>query len=319
MLRILIILNISILTFRISANCQPVSNTEAEAGEVLTIQPQWEIKFKNEDQRRSFKMLREFLKEKEAELDLLKKKLSKLESDEFGDETKPDTSINPKIRQDIKELNQLIEMKPKPTDSVKVAPRLLVAPELYRLIRYSDTHVYATIAQINAAIDEKKNFLEKNIADFRKYNSEKKILESNIKNVTSDITKCTQQIDSALAPEYQQQDFRKIISVCFSILIGLLVSIFFLIVYKRSDNSLSKDLLSGNGLQFITLFVLIIAVILFGILNILGSSELAAILSGISGYILGKGTQKDLTNIISSTMPPITNPNYSPTQKDNTQ
>jgi hypothetical protein len=58
---------------------------------------------------------------------------------------------------------------------------------------------------------------------------------------------------------------------------------------KKSGEDLSKELLGGNGLQFVTLFVLIIAVILFGILDILQGSELAAILAGISGYILGKG------------------------------
>lgn len=40
--------------------------------------------------------------------------------------------------------------------------------------------------------------------------------------------------------------------------------------------------------EFITLFVLIISIILFGILKILEGRELAAILSGIAGYILGK-------------------------------
>ena len=100
----------------------------------------------------------------------------------------------------------------------------------------------------------------------------------------------------------------------FTILIAILLIVFFVIVYKRSDSTLSKDLLSGNGLQFVTLFVLIIAIILFGILSILQSSELAAILSGISGYILGKGTQKDLAaTLINNTTPVATVPNTNPT------
>ena len=71
---------------------------------------------------------------------------------------------------------------------------------------------------------------------------------------------------------------------------------FFTVVYKGNygNKNLAKDLLSGNGLQFMTLFILIIAIILFGILDIFLGSELAALLSGISGYILGKGTIKDL-------------------------
>jgi hypothetical protein len=39
------------------------------------------------------------------------------------------------------------------------------------------------------------------------------------------------------------------------------------------------------------MFVLIIAVILFGILGVLEAKELTAILSGVSGYILGKGAK----------------------------
>jgi hypothetical protein len=44
------------------------------------------------------------------------------------------------------------------------------------------------------------------------------------------------------------------------------------------------------GIQFITLFSLVIAIILFGLLGILEGKELAALLGGLSGYILGKGT-----------------------------
>jgi hypothetical protein len=116
-------------------------------------------------------------------------------------------------------------------------------------------------------------------------------LAKNIDIVENDITVCNETIDFALAPEYKEQEFRKTISITFSILIGVLLTVFFFIIFKKSDQTVTKDLLSGNGLQFITLFVLIIAIILFGILNILKGSELAAILSGISGYILGKGIQ----------------------------
>ncbi|MEM1220890.1 MAG: hypothetical protein AAGH79_18360, partial [Bacteroidota bacterium] len=115
-------------------------------------------------------------------------------------------------------------------------------------------------------------------------------LLKNLKYVKADIYESQSKIDSALAPEYKQQEFRIYISTCFSILIALLLFMFFYIVYKKSDFNLSRQLLSDNGLQFITIFVLIIAIILFGILGILEGSELAAILSGISGYILGKGT-----------------------------
>jgi presenilin-like A22 family membrane protease len=47
---------------------------------------------------------------------------------------------------------------------------------------------------------------------------------------------------------------------------------------------------SQSGIQFLTLFSLVIAIILFGITDILEGKELAALLGGLSGYILGRVT-----------------------------
>jgi hypothetical protein len=44
-------------------------------------------------------------------------------------------------------------------------------------------------------------------------------------------------------------------------------------------------------LQFITLFSLIIAIILFGLTDVLQGRELAALPGGISGYILGRSAR----------------------------
>src|SRR5207247_2857890 len=45
-----------------------------------------------------------------------------------------------------------------------------------------------------------------------------------------------------------------------------------------------------TGIQFLTLFSIVIAIILFGITGILADKELAALLGGISGYILGRSS-----------------------------
>jgi len=133
--------------------------------------------------------------------------------------------------------------------------------------------------------------LQKKKIEYADRKKEHEYLVKNIEIVNQDINICQNQIDTALDPENRKQEFKTTMSICFVVLIGILLISFFLIVYLRSDNTLSKDLLGGYGLQFITLFVLIIAIILFGILDILKGSELAAMLSGISGYILGKGIQ----------------------------
>ncbi len=44
------------------------------------------------------------------------------------------------------------------------------------------------------------------------------------------------------------------------------------------------DILGQSGIQFLTLFSLVIAIILFGIKG----KELAALLGGLSGYIFGE-------------------------------
>jgi len=48
-----------------------------------------------------------------------------------------------------------------------------------------------------------------------------------------------------------------------------------------------------SGLQFITLFSLVISIVLFGILGILEGRELAALLGAISGYVLGRVSAGD--------------------------
>ena len=116
-------------------------------------------------------------------------------------------------------------------------------------------------------------------------------IQKNIEAIKQDIFQAEQAIFQSLSPETRDQDFRMWVSLTFSGLIAILLFSFFWIIYKRSDKSLSKAMLTDSGLQFVTVFILIIAIILFGILSVIGGSELAAILSGISGYILGKGGQ----------------------------
>ena len=122
-------------------------------------------------------------------------------------------------------------------------------------------------------------------------------IQKNVLAIQQDIFQAEQAIYASLSPEFRDQDFRIWISLTFSGLIAVILFAFFLIIYRRSDASLYKQMLSSSGLQFITVFVLIIAIILFGILKVLGGSELAAILSGISGYILGKGGGEMLDKI----------------------
>lgn len=109
-------------------------------------------------------------------------------------------------------------------------------------------------------------------------------------NIDKDLTKAKERIDRFYGELYDEGKFRLWITCIFSCCVGALLLFFFIFISRNSESNIVKDFLStGNGLQFITLFCLIIAIILFGVLGVLEGRELAAILSGISGYILGKG------------------------------
>jgi Na+-transporting methylmalonyl-CoA/oxaloacetate decarboxylase gamma subunit len=70
------------------------------------------------------------------------------------------------------------------------------------------------------------------------------------------------------------------------------------------------------GMQFVTLFLIVIAIILFGIMGTLEGREFAALLGGLSGHILGKaGFNRESQNPNQDPNPvPNPNPVLNPTQ-----
>jgi hypothetical protein len=97
-----------------------------------------------------------------------------------------------------------------------------------------------------------------------------------------------QDVRKALASIYTpEQEFKRTMSITFAVLIGLVIIGFFYLSYV--DAAIRRAIFSGEtGIQFLTLFSLVIAIILFGITSILQDKELAALLGGLSGYILGR-------------------------------
>lgn len=246
----------------------------------------------------NFKRLREFLNEKEDLLTALNREILNYESLQNSKE---------KLAEVLEEISEkhIKSDSDSITMNISRVYEILNIPYYYyyksapaELNRYQSSDLYLT-SQTNSPKFDGENLisqLTKDLVQINKKQDEEEKLSLNIKNIKDDIYSCQVQIDSTLAPEYKKQEFRSLISLFFTALIAIVLITFFFIVYKKSDDSLSKDLLSGYGLQFITLFVLIIAIVLFGILGILGGSELAAILSGISGYVLGKGTDSKGNN-----------------------
>ena len=119
----------------------------------------------------------------------------------------------------------------------------------------------------------------------------KKIVSTNVELNKKRLLK--DRIESDLFSNIRQQEaqtnFRTMISIYFIILIALVIAGFYFVALR--DKSVVREIFSGQaGIQFITLFSLVIAIILFGIMNILEGKELAALLGGLSGYILGRTT-----------------------------
>ncbi len=86
--------------------------------------------------------------------------------------------------------------------------------------------------------------------------------------------------------------FKLWISLTFAGLVSFVIVGFFFVI--KSNSSLIFEIFSKDfGIQFITLFSIVIAVILFGIIEVLEGKELAALLGGLSGYILGRGASSE--------------------------
>jgi hypothetical protein len=258
--------------------------------------PEFKDQFDSESDKRNFKKLREFLNEKHYLETTISMELDDLDYYKLRERVGSYDEIISGLEQTIKKFTG---------DTIELD--INEYEKYFENENYDDWRYYDEKQDKKEFIKVSKNDIKERIIWLEerivKYETREKQLSDNLRHVKSDIYDCESQIDYALAPEYERQKFRKAISMYFALLIGFLLAAFFIVVYRKSDNKLSSSLLSGNGLQFITLFVLIIAIILFGILGVLEGRELAAILSGISGYILGKGIKEPELSITKNATP----------------
>jgi|SRR5262245_21063260 len=87
--------------------------------------------------------------------------------------------------------------------------------------------------------------------------------------------------------------FRTYGTITFGVLVFFVIVGFYAIAWKKQD--VATTIFSGEmGMQFVTLFLIVIAIILFGIMETLEGRELSALLGGLSGYILGRATSRKL-------------------------
>ncbi|MEM9770539.1 MAG: hypothetical protein AAF889_02865 [Cyanobacteria bacterium P01_D01_bin.73] len=111
--------------------------------------------------------------------------------------------------------------------------------------------------------------------------------------------RCKVETDKQVRATLRQDAYRLWASLGFCLLVGLTIAAFFVTLHRSGDGA--AEILAGNqGIQIMTLFLIVIAIILFGLLGILESKELSALLGGITGYILGRVSQENVRGLISS-------------------
>ncbi|WP_395341946.1 hypothetical protein PN836_020495 [Ningiella sp. W23] len=87
--------------------------------------------------------------------------------------------------------------------------------------------------------------------------------------------------------EKERNSFRMMTSIAFVALVAIVIVGFYIIALKKEN--IAESIFAGEkGIQFVTIFLIVISIILFGIMGVLESKELSALLGGLSGYILGR-------------------------------
>jgi hypothetical protein len=120
-------------------------------------------------------------------------------------------------------------------------------------------------------------------------NSQIKQKQSELDSARKVLSDVETQMNAVINIEKPKQSFKTYMSITFAALVALVIIGFFIIAWR--DESVRREIFAGQaGIQFVTLFSLVIAIILFGITQILEGKELSALLGGLSGYILGRGS-----------------------------
>lgn len=207
----------------------------------------------------SFKELRDKRSKLLIEVQKLKEKIeSKEASHSINNDNALDTIY---LKDDIERIDLLL--KKRQGDPDLIAKRKILSSRLS-----------FTIASINQNID-----LEKEIEKLKKELQDKQ----------DELNTVEYSIDKVLNTERSRMVFMDLVCLMFCILIGMLIVLFFNVTSK--DPSVIRVIFSSDsGIQFVTLFSIVIAIIIFGITGILEGKELSALLGSLSGYILGKVT-----------------------------
>ena len=112
-------------------------------------------------------------------------------------------------------------------------------------------------------------------------------LKKELSATNAELLQVEYKINQLMIPKISQQNFMLWASIFFVVLMGILLMTFYYVV--RNDVNVRLAIFgSDSGIQFIALFSIIIAIIIFGLTGVLEGKELSALLGSVAGYILGK-------------------------------
>jgi hypothetical protein len=218
----------------------------------------------------------------QAGLELSKQKYKGLD-DELDDED-PLLSLQ-EIGARIEEYKLALKSPPVETSPTAIY-RVRQKIEQYQQYQNNYTAYSAQWNKQNSALVSRKEAADKEVKD-----TENKLLrlQTNIQDDEKNLADAEDSLNSLLNNFDVTSGFKTRMSLIFAVLVGLVILGFFCVAIW--DNNVRRSIFSNDtGIQFITLFSLVIAIILFGIIGILESKELSALLGGLSGYILGRAT-----------------------------
>ena len=159
---------------------------------------------------------------------------------------------------------------------------------------------------------QRRNFLNNELERSKENAINKRLIQKSIDSAYALRRDVEYRINQLMIPKLSQQNFMFWASIAFVVLMIFLLATFFFVVY-RDENVRGIIFGSDSGIQFVTLFSIVIAIILFGLTGVLEGKELAALLGSVAGYILGKSNFTNTRNNGNTTPPPAPpNPNPYP-------
>jgi hypothetical protein len=151
-----------------------------------------------------------------------------------------------------------------------------------------------TLSRQRAAVDKYQRVINiYKVIDSEKQNSNTLIeLVKQLRDGESELDSLINKMDERFLSKINDTARKDIFTSLTTAIFGLAVIVVIVFFFRLAnyDNVRISLFQNDSGLQFVTLFSIVIAIILFGVLKILEAKELSALLGGLSGYILGRGS-----------------------------